>query len=173
MSSFDSGLVLSAGKTQPRRFNLNQWALAIVDLRTHQVLRTMALNLAPERMVISPDGYLVGIGDAKRGVVAVASILNYREMARVGGFVEPTKPTFGFDGSQLYVTDSATNRLALIDMFVGENDPVWPDPMLETKARLESIGIDVFFRSLPKNGHFLPDLSFENSGRIFDRIEGK
>ena len=60
-----------------------------------------------------------------------------------------------------------------INMFVGENDPVWLDPMLETKARLESIGIDVFFQSLPKNGHFLPDLSFENSGRIFDRIEGK
>lgn len=28
MRSFDSGLVLSAGKTQPRRFKLNQWALA-------------------------------------------------------------------------------------------------------------------------------------------------
>lgn len=59
-----------------------------------------------------------------------------------------------------------------INMFVGESDPVWLDPMLETKARLESIGIDVFFQSLPKNGHFLPDLSFENSGRIFDRIGG-
>ena len=172
MSSFDSGLVLSAGRTQPRRFDLDQWALAIGDLRTHQVPRTMALNLAPERMVIGPDGYRVGIGNARQDVVAVVSTLDYREMARVGEFVEPTRPAFGFDGSQLYVTDSATNRLALIDMFVGENDPVWLDPMLETRARLESIGIDVFFRSLPKNGHFLPDLSFENSGRISDRVGG-
>lgn len=60
-----------------------------------------------------------------------------------------------------------------INMFVGESDPVWLDPMLDAKARLESLGIKVFFQSLPRNGHFLPDLSFGNSGKIFDRIQGR
>lgn len=59
-----------------------------------------------------------------------------------------------------------------INMFVGESDPVWLDPMLEAKAKLETLGIDLFFQSFPRNGHFLPDLSFGNSGKIFDRIEG-
>lgn len=57
-----------------------------------------------------------------------------------------------------------------INMFVGESDPVWLHPMLEAKAKLESLGIDVFFQSFRGNGHFLPDLSFGNSGKIFDRI---
>ena len=57
-----------------------------------------------------------------------------------------------------------------INMFVGESDPVWLNPMLEAKTKLEAFGIGVFFQSLPRNGHFLPDLSFDNSGRIFDRI---
>lgn len=58
-----------------------------------------------------------------------------------------------------------------INMFVGESDPVWLDPMLEAKAKLETLGMDLFFQSFPRNGHFLPDLSFGNSGKIFDRIE--
>lgn len=57
-----------------------------------------------------------------------------------------------------------------INMFVGEGDPAWRDPMLETRRLLEALGLDVYFVSLPRNGHFLPDLSFENSGKIFDRI---
>lgn len=57
-----------------------------------------------------------------------------------------------------------------INMFVGESDPVWLHPMLEAKAKLESFGIDVFFQSFRGNGHFLPDVSFSNSGKIFDRI---
>ncbi len=55
-------------------------------------------------------------------------------------------------------------------MFVGESDPVWVEPMLATKRRLEALSLEVFVRSLPRNGHFLPDLSFENSGKIFERI---
>lgn len=57
-----------------------------------------------------------------------------------------------------------------ISMFVGESDPAWLVPMLETKAKLEGLGMDVFFQSFPRNGHFLPALSFENSAKIFDRI---
>lgn len=58
-----------------------------------------------------------------------------------------------------------------VNMFVGESDPAWLGPMLASKARFDALGIDVFFQSLRGNGHFLPDLSFGNSGRIFDRIE--
>lgn len=57
-----------------------------------------------------------------------------------------------------------------INMFVGESDPAWRLPMLEAKAKLEAVGVDVFFQSFRQNGHFLPALSFENSGKIFDHI---
>lgn len=58
-----------------------------------------------------------------------------------------------------------------INMFVGDSDPAWLAPMLKAKAELEALGIAVFFQSFRENGHFLPALSFENSGKIFDHIE--
>lgn len=57
-----------------------------------------------------------------------------------------------------------------IAMFVGAADQYWKEGMEKTRDRLASLGKRVYFEAIPRNGHFLPDLSFENSTRIFERI---
>ncbi len=57
-----------------------------------------------------------------------------------------------------------------VSMFVGDGDLYWKEGMEKTRDRLTALGKPVYFEVLPRNGHFLPDLSFERSGRVFDRI---
>ena len=57
-----------------------------------------------------------------------------------------------------------------ISMFVGDGDLYWKQGMEKTRQRLASLGRQVHFEVIPHNGHFLPDLSFENSARIFEQI---
>jgi len=57
-----------------------------------------------------------------------------------------------------------------IAMFVGDGDLYWKEGMEKTQSRLASLGKRVYFEVIPRNGHFLPTLSFENSARIFERI---
>ena len=57
-----------------------------------------------------------------------------------------------------------------VTMFVGNSDLYWKEGMERTRDRLASLGTQVYFEVIPRNGHFLPDLSFENSARIFERI---
>ncbi len=57
-----------------------------------------------------------------------------------------------------------------VAMFVGDGDSYWKEGMERTRERLVSLGRQVYFEVIPRNGHFLPDLSFQNSIRIFERI---
>ena len=57
-----------------------------------------------------------------------------------------------------------------IAMFVGDSDTYWKEGMEKTRDRLASLGKTVYFEVISRNGHFLPDLSFENSARVFKRI---
>ena len=54
-----------------------------------------------------------------------------------------------------------------ISLFVGDGDVYWRDGMARTVARLLALGKEAYFEIIPRNGHFLPDLSPE---RLFDRI---
>lgn len=57
-----------------------------------------------------------------------------------------------------------------VTMFVGDGDQYWKEGMEKTRSRLAALGRPAYFEVVPRNGHFLPDLSFENSARIFERI---
>lgn len=57
-----------------------------------------------------------------------------------------------------------------ITMIVGDGDLYWKEGMQKTVARLEQLGQNPYFEIIPRNGHFLPDLSGPKSGRIFDII---
>ncbi len=57
-----------------------------------------------------------------------------------------------------------------IRMFVGAGDLYWKEGMEKTHDRLSALGKAAYFEIVPRNGHLLPALSFENSARIFDRI---
>ena len=58
----------------------------------------------------------------------------------------------------------------LIAMFVGEGDVYWKEGMEKTRNQLASFGKQVYFEVIPRNGHFLPALSFDSSSRVFDQI---
>lgn len=73
------------------------------------------------------------------------------------------------------VEDADFNRLdrlkdIKVAMFVGTSDQYWKEGMEKARDRLRVLGQPVCFEAVPRNGHFLPDLSFENSARIFERI---
>ncbi len=73
------------------------------------------------------------------------------------------------------VEDADLNRLdrlknIRISMFVGASDHYWKEGMEKTRGRLAAAGQSVYFEVIPRNGHFLPGLSFENSARIFGQI---
>jgi predicted esterase len=67
---------------------------------------------------------------------------------------------------------SRLNRLhsIAISMFVGDGDLYWKEGMERTVRRLSEIGNNAHFEIIARNGHFLPDLSFENSTKIFNHI---
>ena len=45
--------------------------------------------------------------------------------------------------------------------------------MEATQARLAELGNDADLNIIERNGHFLPDFSFENSWKIFDIFEDR
>ena len=56
-------------------------------------------------------------------------------------------------------------------MFVGDGDLYWKEGMERTLRRLKELDHIAYFEIVPRNGHFLPDLSFGNSARIFNHIK--
>jgi hypothetical protein len=54
------------------------------------------------------------------------------------------------------------------NLIVEAGDNYWKDGMERTRQRLEEFGIQVRMEVVPRNGHFLPDMTYEKSGRIFD-----
>ncbi len=57
-----------------------------------------------------------------------------------------------------------------VTMFVGDGDQYWKEGMQKTKDALESFGTRVYFEVIPRNGHFLPNITYENSWKIFEHI---
>lgn len=103
-------------------------------------------------------------GNSNGGVSAFRAAVSFPELIQsltvLAGF--PTEPE---DVAQL-----ARLRSLDINMFVGDGDLYWKRGMESTRQRLAELENDVYFEVIPRNGHFLPALSFENSERIFDRI---
>lgn len=103
-------------------------------------------------------------GSSNGGVSAFVAAIRYPEMFHsltvLAGF-----PSEDADFNRL---DRLKN--IKVAMFVGAADQYWKDGMEKTRDRLRALGQPVYFEAIPRNGHFLPDLSFENSARIFERI---
>lgn len=103
-------------------------------------------------------------GSSNGGVSAFVAAIRYPELfhslTALAGF--PVEDT---DFSRL---DRLKN--IKVTMFVGMSDQYWKEGMEKTRGRLRALGQPVYFEAIPRNGHFLPDLSFENSTRVFERI---
>ncbi len=91
-------------------------ALELIDLASPASVTTLDLALAPEAVVLSPDGYLVAVSDAGGGSVAVVSLSKRQVLMRIPGFADARNLTFSLDGSQLYLTEGNTLKLWVIDI---------------------------------------------------------
>ncbi len=91
-------------------------ALEIVPLSGPAPHTSVALPLAPDFMVLSPDGYLIAAADGKLGSVAIVSLQKQKLLFTLSGFGDPRKLTFSLDGSQLYITDGKMIELAVVDI---------------------------------------------------------
>ncbi len=104
-------------------------------------------------------------GHSDGGVSAFRAAVRYPELFSsltvLAGFPE--------EGKDFARLDSLKN--IKISMFVGDGDLYWKEGMKRTFDRLKFLKNEVYFEILPRNGHFLPGLSFENSSRIFDHIQ--
>lgn len=60
-----------------------------------------------------------------------------------------------------------------VTMFVGNGDLYWKEGMIRVRDRLCALGNDVYLEIIPRNGHLLPDLTYENSWKIFDVLEAR
>jgi len=102
-------------------------------------------------------------GSSNGGVSAFVAAIRYPELfhslTALAGF-----PVEQVDFDRLHRLQNIK-----IAMFVGDGDQYWKEGMEKTRERLASLGKQVYFEVIPRNGHFLPDLSFENSARIFER----
>lgn len=103
-------------------------------------------------------------GSSNGGVSAFVAAIRYPELfhslTALAGF-----PVEQVDFERLHRLQNIK-----IAMFVGASDQYWKEGMEKTRDRLRALGQPVYFEAIPRNGHFLPDLSFENSARIFERI---
>ncbi len=90
--------------------------LHVVDLSRRTTPAEVDLTIAPDYMVLSPDGYLVAAADSSRGAVAVVSLQNRKLLFRLAGFGDPRNLTFSSDGSQLYITDRNALGLVVVDI---------------------------------------------------------
>lgn len=104
-------------------------------------------------------------GHSNGGVSAFRAAVRYPELFQsltaLAGFPE--------EGKDFARLDRLKNLR--ISMLVGDGDLYWKEGMKRTFDRLKLLKNEVYFQVLPRNGHFLPDLSFENSSRIFDHIQ--
>lgn len=90
--------------------------LEIIPLSGSASRTSVDLPLAPDFLVLSPDGYLVAAADSRRGAVAIVSLQKRRLLLTLSGFGDPRNLTFSLDGSQLYMTDRKTFELAVVDI---------------------------------------------------------
>lgn len=90
--------------------------LALVDLATRQIDTVIRLDIRPDYLQLSPDGYLIAIGDSAGGAVSVVSLHKRRGLFRIDGFSRPAHLTFNIDGSMIYVAELGADRVSVIDV---------------------------------------------------------
>lgn len=91
-------------------------SIGIVNPETGETEKTIKLSIKPERMVLSPEGWLLAVRDKSAGSVSVVSLHLQRQLAQVNGFEDPHTLTFGIGGDFVYVADRGTGIISTIDV---------------------------------------------------------
>jgi len=98
--------------------NVSNKSISIVNPDTGETEKVITLAIRPERMVLSPDGWLVAARDLATGSVSVMSLQRQSQLTQVDGFKEPYGLTFSNDS--LYVADRGTGKVSTISLVQGK-----------------------------------------------------
>ncbi|MBI2985855.1 MAG: YncE family protein [Deltaproteobacteria bacterium] len=93
-------------------------SISIVNPDTGETEKVIMLAIRPERMVLSPEGWLVAARDMTAGSVSVLSLQRQSQLAQVDGFKEPYGLTFSNDS--LYIADRGTGKVSTIALAQGK-----------------------------------------------------
>lgn len=96
--------------------NTQDNTISIIDLRSLEPAATLTLDVEPEHMELSPNGWLLAVGNIGAGTVSLISLKEERELARIDGLFEPHNLTFSPDGTLLYVANLGANHVSVIDV---------------------------------------------------------
>jgi DNA-binding beta-propeller fold protein YncE len=92
--------------------------VSVVDLTNGS--RTMIeLDFAPQRLIGSPDGYMVAAADLSGGSVAFVELMRARVAARITGLSPLRDLMFGADGAFLYVAAEGLHGIGVVDVARG------------------------------------------------------
>lgn len=96
--------------------DLRDKTLSMVNLETRKIDTVIPLDVTPDHMQLSPDGYLLAVGDVVHGSVSIVSLNDRRSLFRIDGFSQPYNLTFNIDGSMIYVAELGADRVSVIDI---------------------------------------------------------
>ena len=108
MMSPDGRYVVTGGTRANKAF--------IIDTRTLQLVKTIAVDIAPEHLAFSPDGRWYYQGNPDGDSVSVIDMQSLTKIKTIPGFVEPLNVTFTPDGTKAYVGNYGAHWVGVIDV---------------------------------------------------------
>ena len=108
MMSPDGRYVVTGGTRANKAF--------IIDTRTTQLVKTIAVDIAPEHLAFSPDSRWYYQGNPDGDSISVIDMQSLSKIKTIPGFVEPLNVTFLPDGSKAYVGNYGAHWVGVIDV---------------------------------------------------------
>jgi YVTN family beta-propeller protein len=108
MMSPDGRYVVTGGTRANKAF--------IIDTRTLQLVKTIAVDLAPEHLAFSPDGRWYYQGNPDGDSISVIDMQSLSKVKTIPGFAEPLNVTFTPDGTKAYVGNYGAHWIGVIDV---------------------------------------------------------
>lgn len=108
MMSPDGRYVVTGGTRANKAF--------VIDTRTLQLVKTIAVDFAPEHLAFSSDSRWYYQGNPDGDSVSVIDMQSLSKVKTISGFVEPLNVTFLPDGSKAYVGNYGAHWVGVIDV---------------------------------------------------------
>jgi YVTN family beta-propeller protein len=108
MMSPDGRYVVTGGTRANKAF--------IIDTKTLQLVKTIAVDIAPEHLAFSPDSRWYYQGNPDGDSISVIDMQSLSKIKTIPGFVEPLNVTFLPDGSKAYVGNYGAHWVGVIDV---------------------------------------------------------
>lgn len=97
---------------------LDDRTIAVVDLQTLAVVRSLVLDHEPEHIQISPDGQVLAVGNFYSDALTLVD-LAAMSSRRVTGLAQPHNIVFDADGRRLFVANLGADEISVIDIGTG------------------------------------------------------